>query len=281
MFNPVNLKENTMKRYPEVLVGIIFFTVALNGCGDTTEPEQRINQFFDIELKPGDVLSYRDANSSLVAEGPEVVMWEYSPGELFMMTSSGRVRVRPIGEQAPVEPTPEQISMARNYYTDVPFINEYLDDVEDPSDEQWYEAYVAWLDAMAQVRSDLREQYWSDSRPNRAALALELASTLDNHVLVKSGTVSVSTADQPFTTNQIIWLQWQGVPDNADGTPHLWFIVLTSNTGGSGGSSNDTITQEEALGLHHDIYRLFLASADRPLRVDISTGLHVSNLEER
>jgi len=134
------------------------------GCSDSSTGPQD-SEFYPIELLTGDILLYEGPTDSLTFTGPAEVYWRWKSGELFMAGQGGSVRVRPL-EQFPSEPmTPEMIAQARAHFTDVPFIEELLAGIPDPSDEEWATAYIAWLDTISAFHRQICITYRDDPRP--------------------------------------------------------------------------------------------------------------------
>jgi len=55
----------------------------------------------------------------------------------------------------------------QSIFVSVPFIDEWLEGIEEPTNEEWAEAYEAWSEALSTFEYDLKVQYRDDEREDR------------------------------------------------------------------------------------------------------------------
>ncbi len=255
-----------------LITGLGLVIILSLGCsGLLTGP--RDSEFYPIEIDDGDLLIYEGPGDSLTITGPAMVYWYWERGELFMAYRAGIVRIRPLEQWPPATMTPEMIARAQARYTDVPYIEDLLAGIPDPSDEEWAVAYVAWLDAMSAFERQIKIDYRDDPRPDRTLVAQELLDQINQHELVVPGSAELADPQVPDDPTRFIWLVYKGVPPHDNGTPDMQVIVLLVNYQDPSPPAT-VISREDALWLHDLIDRFFLASPG-PLLIDLSTGLTV------
>lgn len=248
------------------------------GCAKPVGPELRTNQFFPIELAQGDQLVYQAPNGSVVVDGPATIEWEWADSELFMVGSFGKVRVRPLEELPHEAMTDEMIVRARDRYSDVPFILDYLQDNPSPTNQEWATAYETWLDACAAFSTNLKTQFKYDARET-AIVIPDIADQANRHELVVSGSVEIIEAPGSGGVGASLLMAYRGMPLNEDGTYDRVILNLSRGWHESVAPTKE-ISREDALSFHHGINTLF-ESSSAPLFVDIGRGLSISTSRGR
>jgi len=247
------------------------------GCAKPVGPELRTNQFFPIELAQGDQLVYQAPNGSVVVEGPATIEWEWADGELFMVGTFGKIRVRPLEEFPHQEMTDEMIIRARARYSDVPFIVDYLEGNPSPTNQEWAVAYEAWFAARAEFVAGMQMQYKNDYR-SVEMIAAEYSAQANQHPLVVPGSVRAHYAEND-SESVTLFICLRGVPLHPDGSLPETELILDRNWHNPQALPTE-ISKEDALVLHHGINALF-ESSEGPLYVNLSTGLSISTKEGR
>jgi len=266
MGQSINLKSMQM-------VLLILSLTTISVCSTATEPELRSQQLFPIKLQAGVLLIYHGPSDSLTIEGPAVVDWKWDDGELYMTSGAGSVRVRPL-RAFPHQPmTPEMIAQAQAHFTSVPFIEERLARIPNPTDEEWADAYTAWLNAKSSFIRQLQIAYRDDGRADRAAVAEELLARINAHELVVPGSAKLAPVPDPRSTGRDIWVAYKGVPPKSNGSPDMWVIMLRADYHDPVPLPS-RISREAALNLHHAVY-LATENRDKPTFIDLSTGLTI------
>jgi hypothetical protein len=258
-----------------LIVGLGLMILLSLGCSDSmTGPGD--SEFYPIEIDDGDLLIYEGPSDSLTITGPARVYWYWVRGILFMAHGVDIVRVRPL-RPFPSEPmTPEMIALAQARYTDVPFIEELLAGIPDPSDEEWATAYVAWLDTMSAFERQIMIDYRDDPRPDRTLVAQDLLDQINQHELVVPGSAELADPPVPEDPTRFIWLVYKGVPPHDNGTPDMQVIILTMYYQDPSPPAT-TISREDALWLHDFIDLLYEANV-LPMLIDLSTGVRAITL---
>lgn len=247
------------------------------GCAKPVGPELRANQLFPIELSQGDQLVYQAPSGSVVVDGPATIEWEWADGELFMVGAFGKIRVRPLEEFPHEEMTEEMIVRARDRYSEVPFIVDFLEGNSNPTNQEWATAYETWLDACAEFATSLKLQFKSDNRSMYTATQ-DIAAQANQHPLVVPGSVWVHVAEND-TDSATLFIRLRGVPLHPDGTIPETELIL-DRTWEDPQALPTKISNDDALVLHHGINALF-ESSEGPLYVDLSTGLSISTNKGR
>lgn len=247
------------------------------GCAKPVGPELRTNQFFPIELAQGDQFVYQAPNGSVVVDGPATVEWEWADGELFMVGSFGKIRVRPLEELPHEAMTDEMIVRARDRYSDVPFIVDDLKDSPNPTNQEWATAYEAWFAARASFVAGLQLQFKNDGR-NVEMIAADYSAQANQHPLVVPGSVRVHYAEND-SESVTLFICLRGVPLHPDGSLPETELVLDRNWADPQALPTE-ISKDDALVLHHGVNALF-ESSEGPLYVDLSKGLSISTNKGR
>ncbi len=245
------------------------------GSAKPVDPELRANQFFPIKLVQGDQLVYQAPNGSVVVDGPATIEWEWADGELFMIGSFGKIRVRPLEKSPHQEMTDEMITRARARYSNVPFIVDYLEGNPNPTNREWAVAYNAWFAARAKFVAEMQMQYKNDYR-SVDTISAEYSARANQHPLVVPGSVRAQYVGND-TDSITLLIRLRGVPPHPDGSLPETELVLDRNWQAPRALSTK-ISRDDALVLHHGINLLFESSAG-PLYINLSTGLSISTIE--
>ncbi len=251
---------------------LVFFSILILfsfGCSDsTTDPTTPENDFYSFDLGEGDVLKYQSHNHGLTIEGPDTVHWNWVDGRFFMGNDLATVMVRPLIPAPNEGLTEEMITLARSIYTDVPFIDDLLEGNPDPTNEEWGEAYSAWLDAISELTNGIIEQFFNDEREDRLLVLAELVEVLNNHDLVVPDSANYFPNEETSNGRYSILVTFKGLP-------HEIYILVGQEPVPAMPIS---ISKEDAAWLHHFVQSLYDLSSV-PVTVDLSTGIMFTNRE--
>ncbi len=268
------LKMNQLSNV-SIVIGFCLFLWSSVVAG-LPDPELRTKEFFSFELDAGDRLVHDGPHQNLVIEGPATVAWRWDDDALYMKSSMGEAKVRPLEAFPHEDMTEEMIIRARARYVSVPFIDEYLRASPNPTNREWAKAYKAWLDASGCLSQDLRTKFKNDQR-DISLVAEKLAEQADGNKLIVPGSVRI---EHTHGSNQVdLWMVIKGMPTHPDGTPDEVLLIL--NRDWIEPSPRPTrISRKDALAFHHGVNTLFVSSKG-PLVVKLGKGISISTSEGR
>ena len=268
------IKWNYKKQW--MLAGL-FLLLSIGGCSDSTDaPVLEDNPFFSFELNAGDLLIYQGPNHGLTIEGPDTVNWNWIDGDLFMGNELATVRVRPLIAWPHEEMSEGTILQFRSIFISVPFIDEWLEGIEEPTNEEWAEAFEAWMEAQSTFAYALKVQYRDDEREDRLLVVSEIAEQANNHELIVPGSVRFSPLEDNGTGSFDLYMVSRGWPTHENGTPDESILLLRMDFQEPSPLPTE-ISEHDALILHSGVHMLFEASAG-PLLIDLSNGYRISTL---
>jgi hypothetical protein len=250
-----------MKRFTLVII-LALLTTFHGGCSEATEL-LRADTLFDIELGPGDLITFEGAVDSAIFEGPLVTKYHWSNGSLYMNDGVRNICIRPIIEQGSQQPSESQISQLMQIYPNVP----YIQALQPSTPSQWYQAYCAWNETKTELETQAKQFYIQDQRTDRAQVAREISEIFRNSELVIAESVAVSN-DQ--SDNQQISLIYQGAMTDLQGNPVMTFVSL-ENEDATLQPPADYISFEDALSIHHSIWR-HLQITEGPAIIELGSG---------